>query len=298
MENSFNIIADKLSTLFERVQELSFVADEESKKRSFVASTCDPEIKNKLKKEFNCDVYNKSHGYEFYVGSDKVVIHTAKSNDFDFINDMNSFGINILIGKILKGSGVKLTQLGLIYEEKLNINNHNSKVGDFLITKNSKDIFSLFKLDYQIFKQGFDSRNEVFEFILTSPYIDINEFKFPKKEHKLRIFGEFQVYLTINNIEHSFSKLTFEHFDAHFSEIDFFHEIEQLKEKEERKRNMINGFNGRLILDYYPDFDKKVIGTAIYEFKNSFQGVDNFSNFIFESTLEDVMFKFKEVVKF
>lgn len=301
-------IHDKVSHLLDGYKLLpTFGQEDERKTFTFLAQ---PRVEDSLQKIQNTLEHLKSgiqveqsnfvkNGHEFTLGDNKVkIIYVTNRDEFEFCFDVSSYGVNLILGKILKRLGLKLTNFGLLYEEKLGIENHQSKVGEFLITGNSEKLFSLLKLDYNTFKAGFETKDEFFTFLATCPYLNQRIFTEPKKEHKLLMHQEFQAYLIANPIAEPHKKLTFEEIDEFFDDIDFMAAIERLKEKERRKREAVEKFNGRVILDYYPDFDRKKIGTSMGYFKYSFGGVEEYRDFLAENDIDAVMNKFKEIVKF
>lgn len=300
-------IHDKVSHLLDGYKLLPIFGEDERKSFTFIAQLrvddSVQKIKNTLEHlksglEVERSTFTKN-AHEFTIGDNKIKIAYTKSRDeFDFCFDLNSYGVNLVLGKILKRFGLKLSYNGLLYEEKLGIENHQSKVGEFLITGNSEKLFSLLKLDYNKFKAGFETKDDFFAFLATCPYLNQRIFTEPKKEHKLLIHQEFQAYLISNPIAEPHKKLTFEEIDEFFDDIDFMAAIERLKEKERRKREAVEKFNGRVILDHYPDFDKKKIGTSMGYFKYSFGDVEQYRDFLAENDIDVVMNKFKEIVKF
>ncbi len=246
------------------------------------------------------DSKSLKHGHEFTIDGKKVSILYAKEDDsYDFFCEISSYTINSLIGKMIKPAGLKLTQNGLLYEERLGIENHQSKVGDFYITKDVRKLFELVELDYDRFKNGFETKEEFFDYITSTPYFNINKFLNPKKEYKLSIYTELQAYLILNPKPSQINKeISFTDIDNHFDDINFYAEIEVLKEKEKRKRESIGKFNGKTILNHYPDFDKKTIGTSMGYFKHSFDNVETFRDFLLDNSENEIMNKFREVVNF
>ena len=218
------------------------------------------------------------------------------SEAFDYKIGDTAYGINAILGKIVKGSGLKLTEEGLLYEEKLQIENHQSKVGDILILHDACDLFEFLELDPDKYYNSCMTRDEIFSFISKTPYLKSSEFTNPNKTYKFPVFEEFRNFLNINNIENTGKNITLEYI-ASFVEFDFFKELLELKEKEKAKREAVEKFNGRTILDYYPNFDKSNIGKAIGMFKYSFGDVDTYRDFLMEHTIDEIMARFIEVIE-
>ena len=228
-----------------------------------------------------------------------TIIYLSEHEDFDFFYQVSSYGINSILGKIIKRANLKLSQDGLFYEEKLSVKNHQSKVGEFLISRSVEKIMNLLKLDYSRFMEGFKTQDELFAFVVKCPYLSTIEFANPTKEHKHSIYEKFQVYLIKNGLDNIKGlKLTFEIVNEFFPEVNFFDEVEKLKEMERRKKEITTKFNGREILDYFKGFDPKKIGISMTYFKLSFGNSEEYKEFVIMHSKEEVLNKFQEVVKF
>jgi len=296
----------KIAFIFDEFKLLPSIPTEERTSYTFLAKPRKQDTFEKLKAAISylksgIDVEEAkavSNGHQFYLGDKKINFYYVKQNEsFDFFYDVSSYGIVSILGKVVKGFDLKLTQFGLVYEEKLNVKNHNSKVGEFKITDDARDLFDLLGLDYDRFKKGFQTHDEVFEFVLKCPYLKTSVFSDPKKEHKHTMFQDFQAYIIKNNISQKPERLSFEDIDNHFEDINFEAEVDALKEKERRKREAIEKFNGRVILDYYPNFDKSKIGTGMGYFKHSFRDVEDYRNFLSEFTTDEIMARFLETIE-
>ena len=217
------------------------------------------------------------------------------SEAFHILKGDAAYGINMLIGKIIKGSGLKLTERGVIYEEKLSVENHNSKVGDIIIVEFVDELFKFIGLDPERFHKGFKRKEDVFAFISTSPYFKSSEFADPERKFSHPLFDAFRDYLISNEINTPGKNIEFEYIDS-FVDFDFFEALAALKEKERNKKEIVTKFNGRVILDLYPSFDKKLIGKSIRDFKFSFGGVELYREFILGNTQEQVMKRFEKLI--
>lgn len=303
-------MSEQLSFIFDNFKALPFHDEDntDAKKVTFLAQPRKGDTLEKLQNVLsniksdvevsNGDRYKYCH--KFTLGDVEISILYLKDHDnFDYFYDVSSYGINLLLGKILKRANLKLSQDGLMYEEKLSVENHHSKVGHFVISYSMPDILSLMGLDYDTFAKGFSSQDEMFEFVSQSPYLDATVFTQPKKEHKHPIYTKFQAFLILKGMDESKGeKITFEMVDKHFEGVNFLDEVQRLKDKEARKKGLVQKFNGRVILDYFKDFDPKKIGTSMGYFKFSFGSVEEYQDFLIENNIDDIMTKFKEVVKF
>lgn len=279
----------------------------DSKAVSFIAKLREGDNINKMKKVLcslksgieieNIQSTSRRHKFE-YKDFEITIYYAPNDSSFDFFYNMSRYCIHSFVGKMVKRFGLKLNLKGLFYEQKLNIDNHHSNVGSFLVTDDAKKLFEFISLDYDKFLKGFKSKEDFFNFLIESPFINTEIFSNPKKEHNFDIFVEFQEFLLLNSIEKKGLIKSFEDIDTFFKEVSFSKNVELLKQKEFRKRTLVKKFNGRVILDYYKDFDKNKIGTSIAYFKHSFGNLENFRDFIFDNDTEAIMKEFKSVVKF
>lgn len=308
MDSFSQEIKNKISFIFDEFILLpTFLSIENRLRYTFVAKTRTNETFYRLKGTLHSiksdidvvDVKNTKQGHSFVIGDKKVVIiYAGEGDDINFLHDSSSYGINSILGKILKGSNLKLTQDGLFYEQKLSVENHHSNVGEVLVTNNMKDIMDILELDYDRFKAGFNTQDDLFEFIATTPFLRTSIFTNPKKEHDLDLYEQFQTFLIKKGIESPGKILTFQEIDEYFPEINFLKEIEMLRLKEKLKKEIVTKFNGRIILNHFPDFDKNKIGASMAYFKFSFQNIDDYQDFLINNSIEVVMDEFKEIVKF
>lgn len=203
------------------------------------------------------------------------------------------YGFAFLLGKVLKGSGYKLTNESVLKEKKLEIETHQSTVGHVIVTQNTSLLFKILEMDEAVFEAGFDSQEEMFAFIATTPYLKSEKFTNLTKKYGKEVFYEFQDYLLENDIQTPGKNITIEHVDS-CVDFDFISEMEKLDAKELRKRTAIQKFNGKTIIDLIPDIDKKYVGKLFGEFKYSFGDVESFRDFVLENPLEEIVAKFKE----
>ncbi len=225
-----------------------------------------------------------------------VIIYAANEEHFKWLYGYHSFSVSIILGKILKKAGLKYSEDGLRYVQYDLRENHRSEVGDILITRSFKDMLEILKLDVETFDRGFSNLNELFDFLIKTPYLNVNKFVDLEKEAKSYILQQFQEYLILNKLENRhFEMLSFERIRQIFTHIDFDVEIAKLIEKAEQKKRITDKFNGRVILDTIPGFDPKNIGISMSYFKRSFSSSENFTDFLCEHTSEEIISKFKEV---
>lgn len=224
-----------------------------------------------------------------------IMIYAKNEEEFKWLFEFHSYANSIILGKIFKGFGLKFSDEGLQYVEYNKNPNHRSVIGTLTISKDMNRILSLLDLSPERFHAGFGEIEELFDYIVESPFIRTDKFVSSEREFENFTMQEFDKYLTVRNI----NKLNSKHIDLellskHFPEIDFSAEIKILQDKNEARNNIDNKFNGRVILDNVPDIDKKVLGHAIKDFKFSFGSKEKYEEFILGNSQEEILSKFKE----
>lgn len=103
-----------------------------------------------------------------------------------------------LVGRLIKQLGFKHGHNGLFY-----VNKKDTQVlSTTLVSLDYFDALRFLKLDVETFKKGFNTKKEMFDWIISSPYFNKNIFTFENLNHinKLRqlkrpMYNEFLVYL-------------------------------------------------------------------------------------------------------
>lgn len=188
-------------------------------------------------------------------GSKVALIWANDEESFRWLYDFHSYSNGVIIGKMLKKIGLKYSDEGLQYIQYDLRQNHQSEVGSITITRNFSRILEILELDKNEFKKGFTNTDEIFSFFVKSPYLKVDKFINPEKEQKNIILQKFEEYLILNNIRNdNYKSLEFERIKELFPEIDFNSEIAKLVAKAERKQELVDKFNGRIIMEMIPDF--------------------------------------------
>jgi|AntRauTorckE6833_2_1112554.scaffolds.fasta_scaffold04112_3 hypothetical protein len=164
-------------------------------------------------------------------------------------NDLNNF-----VGKIYHNLGFKFGHRGLSFSL---IRGHRKK--EILLTRNSRQIYEIIGLDYDAWKKGFDSLEDIYNFVTKSPYFSTNYYEDSMMNHRTRVrdkkrstFKGFKAYLEENHI----------HKIYHPSPSDFFNililfrdqaplkEISNFYKKALRDEELAKKFNGRHVMEW------------------------------------------------
>ena len=69
-----------------------------------------------------------------------------------------------------------------------------------------------------------------------------------------------------------------------------------MEAKAVKKMDLINKFDGKVILEFIPDFDKKRINASMKYFKFSFGSNEDYIDFLMNHSKEQIIAKFEEII--
>jgi hypothetical protein len=264
---------------------VSAVADWESLKKQIIA---DLQIeKHKSVGAVFSTVY-KNLQVDYFTKSEA---HFLATFHFLSFNDVGN-----IIGRIFRRFNLKYGEKGLYYVFRRT--REESYAKDILITRDFRKIFAFLSLDYAVWEQGFANKKEIFEWVIaskyfsTKPYLEAN--KAINKRKKRPTIQAFIDYLKTNNI---IREPEFLEKDAYIDMIaSYFPKAELLKhiEKEKERENYVNTirekYNGRIIMELFPEMKGKILGKFMTQFQAQF---DNHERHLYESSANDIIEQLK-----
>ena len=212
-------------------------------------------------RNFQVDYFIRSHQY------------FESTYAFLSFNDLGN-----LIGKICRRFNLKYGEEGLVYVFR-RADQHYKK--EILISLDFEKIYSFLKLDYQKWLSGFETREEMFDWIVASPYFSIQPYmklstKTEKRAKERTTIKQFLIYLEKENIQKEYQYL--EEKTAYVSMIDeFFPEAKLVEAIEEEKAlelffsELKAKYNGQIIMQLFPELRGKELGTFIQKFQEQFE---------------------------
>lgn len=246
-------------------------------------------------------IHNNGGVYSFEFENFQIDFIPVKESNWEvckFFFDYSPGGN--LLGKIAHKFGCKYGFNGLVYPFR-NFNGRVSK--DIVLSKDPKKIFEFLDVDYDKYLKGFDTENEIFQWIIDSKYFSSYNFQWDNLNHidrkrnlKRPDYNRFLNYINENNIEgdYNFNKNKEDYLpllNEFFSEVNLLHQFEKLKEDDERNKLVSEKFNGRKIMERHPNLKGKDLGNAITNFKSKY---DDFKSFVIENEEEDIYTEFKK----
>ena len=241
---------------------------------------------------------NNVRSYEFKNFQVDLVFIGQESFEFAY----NYYSYNDL-GNLMGKAAKKLrTSYGYkdLYFTHCDNRNKSQLLGKVSLTKNSKTAFDFMGYDFNQLEKGFNNLEEIFEYVVSSPFFSKQAFYWENINHAARIrdkkrktYNEFLKWLELKNPPDG----RYHQIDSNFiySRLDdFFPELKNqvvLLELDEEKRKLIKSkFNG-LIFAELTGYQEKELSEKMKAFKNS---IDNFSQWIEIAEINEVNEKIKK----
>jgi hypothetical protein len=197
-----------------------------------------------------------------------------------------------LVGRIYHKFNLRYGEAGLFYVLR-GFTNHISK--EIIVTRDMNKILSFVGLSYDRWKEGFNNVEEIFEYVIESPYFCSNSYSpefynVRKRANERPDFVKFLDYLEVNKIEKNFP---FEKpKEQYLGMIDFYFktDLKSAHEKhlrQERLKQVAEKFNGRIIMELL-NIEGKELGAFIGNYKNGFQDETTFEDFILNASQKEI----------
>jgi hypothetical protein len=147
------------------------------------------------------------------------------------------------------------------------------------LTKDSKKVFTFLGLNYKYWKKGFNTKEEMFDYVISSKYFDQNIFQWEnltninKHRNKRRpAYNAFLEYIKGNDKEVNWDKDHNIYLDIikNTFGVDLKHEMELLVIDTQVTEEIKYKFNGKDIMDMIPSLTGKDLGDNMKSFKDSF----------------------------
>ena len=200
-----------------------------------------------------------------------LVSHDEMNSQSSFM-DFNDLG-NI-IGRLFRPFNLKYGQEGLYYLFRRATGGYRKEI---FVSRDWERILTFVQLDYVQWVNGFDQIEEMFEWVVQSPYFRSSPYRDPtspilRSRAKQRpTIQKFLQYLEERNIERSFpSDEPKESFipliEAHFPGIALAEAVALEHRKEDEANQICAKFNGKLLMEWYPSLEGKALGQFMTKF--------------------------------
>ena len=171
-------------------------------------------------------------------------------------------GLNYLVSKVFQLFGIIFNEQGLIYTLK---SEYNMEYRDVILTRFPKQIYSFLNYDFSRWEKGFDTKEDLFSFVVSTPYFNSFFFddyislekelltwvkKNPKTNYPLKEDKSLYLYKIHN----------------HFIRVNLFGEMMRYALEIDKKEQRFKKFNAELIKQW-TELDNKELGKIIRDFK-------------------------------
>lgn len=245
------------------------------------------------------EIFHNGNCWSFDYKEIQVDLITCGGDNFDSnyhylaYNDLGN-----MMGRIAQRMGVKYGQEGMWY-------NHfykDQKIGKVMISQNHEKIFEFLGFDYKVWQKGFDTLEEIFDYVSTSPYFNAEMFELKhlnkinrERNAKRKSYMSFLEYIREH---HSDKEFQFEDKSVYvarankfFPEARMTEEIRRLEYLEARKLYIKSKFGGGEVMRRY-GIKGKVLGDALKGFK-AYIGEVHYDDFILRMPTEEIYKSFE-----
>jgi hypothetical protein len=188
------------------------------------------------------------------------------------------------------------------------------KLGEICLSKDSSKIFPFLGFDYDRYLKGFDTVEEIFDYVVNSKFFNADGFMMDSLNHTDRKRNKkratYQGFLEyINSKEpgtlpsYTFFKdkdLYIDMIDSEFPEANFKKQLEELKLEDEQNKIVSEKFNGDLVMEWTGLKDKE-LGRCLGEFKYyvvNLIGEPSFKEWVIKSEEIENIFKLWFTLRF
>jgi hypothetical protein len=264
-------------------------------------------LKNWIQETFKPNaIHNNGGVYSFDYDNFQVDFIPVKESNWEVSKCFFDYDpTGNLMGKIAHKFGLKYGFEGLSYPFR-NFNGRISK--DIVISKNNREIFKFLGYDYDEYLDGFSTVEQIFDWIINGDYFNADNFQMEnlnhidrKRNRKRQTYQGFLEYINERGIRGGFKFLKdksgyINHIQAAFPECKLTEEIQRLTDRDAENKELCEKFNGRLLMERYPELKGKALGDAITKFKGMFS-VDSFREYALNMTQQEILSDFDHYYK-
>lgn len=260
------------------------------------------EIVETIKKTFKPESINKNDkSISFNYDDFQIDFILINPDRYDFICKWYSYDpFANCCGKLAHKFGLKFATDGLYYVHR---NAHGNIIETIFISDDFEKSLTFLGYDYKLFEKGFDDLEDIFNFVISSKYFDNSIFLYENlnnrdrnRNRKRKTFNQFLKYINDNiNKKYNFDKkenyikIIDEYFNCGLVE-----KIRMNDEKDLLINKIKNKFNGRLVLENFPELSKgENFGRMLSSFKDSHL---NYNEYILNTDQNQILNDFKTFI--
>lgn len=239
-----------------------------------------------------------------YNGVFQVDLIKCQEEYFDWASTYFAFNdLGNLMGRIAHKMGFKYGHDGFWYV--LRDEEHPTQVvKEILVSRDEETVFDFLGYDYQRFLEGFDTLEDIFEFVVSSPYFNKDIYLLDNRNHTARVrdrkrktYMQFLAWCE----EKEFNNFKWEESGTVEREVQKRHylsiaadtwpsfnlELMLCNSKHRMRKEAKKKFNGEVVAGV-TGLEGKALGQFIAEFKKSWLGEDNFWHYMYEARPDEI----------
>lgn len=209
-----------------------------------------------------------------------------------------------LLGKMFRRFNLKYGEEGLQYVYRRADGHYQS---DIEITLDIRRILAFLQLDYETWAAGFDTLDDIYRWVIGSPYFSVepylsdNDTAIQRRIRQERTTVlRFVAFLQAQHIDKTYKHL--ENKDDYLpmiadffkGEIDLMGVIAQEQTREREAEQVRQKFNGKLIMQWFPQLEGKTLGSFIQQFKQQWQSESEFEAWVLVNAADVVEQRVRE----
>lgn len=213
-----------------------------------------------LASSFAGKVHSNGMTHSFIYNELQVDLILVTPDIFEFAKQWFSYDpLSNLIGKIAHKFGLKYGFQGLVYPYRTT---YGTEFGNITVSTDNRKIFEFLGFDYDVFLAGFDTKQEIFDYVANNKYFDPQNFLIEnlnsidrKRNKKRATYQEFLAYINAQVMAGRKWNQTFDenkekylpYINEAFPEAGIYDEIKKYKGLEARRIAVYQKFNGNII---------------------------------------------------
>lgn len=258
------------------------------------------DLKGKFKEVFGYqEIYCNGNVWSFDYKDFQIDLVFTKPDCFETSLTYYSWNdLGNLMGRVANKLGTKYGHKGL--EKKIYTEDRCKVLEEVLITKDPKRIFDFLGYDYERFRLGFNTLEDIFNFAVSSKYFTKELFYLENLDHenrtrnrKRKTYMSFLQWLNEKNLPENTtdfsSEANWNRLKESFPEIKWDEKLSELREKERRANIVKSKFNGNIVMELTGLKDKE-LGRFINNFKELMSKYYHvsFDRFILDSSKTEI----------